>query len=76
MKTLRKTVCLLLALLMLGSAVSLASCGDGGKKPDETTAAVVQDSSGGETTAEDTSPKFPEADYGERNSECICGPRL
>ena len=64
MKTLRKTVCLLLALLMLGSAVSLASCGDGGKKPDETTAAVVQDSSGGETTAEDTSPKFPEADYG------------
>ncbi len=63
MKTIKKLPSVLLAALMCLSVFALASCGDTGEG-DTTTASPAVDTNGSDSTAEDTSPKFDEADYG------------
>ena len=63
MKLLKTSLCIVIAALLCLPA--LCSCGSGAG-PVETTAVLTPDTGDatGESTAEDTSPKFPEADYG------------
>ena len=59
----RKLSSLLLAVLMCLSVLAIAACGDNKSGGEQTTAAVVNGDSE-EQTAEDTGPKFNQADYG------------
>ncbi len=60
----RRTLCVLLAALLCLPALLLCSCG-GETGSETTTAAHSAGTEGaGDTTAEDTTPKFAEADYG------------
>ncbi len=67
MRKIRNILCVFLALLTCASACAIASCG--GETGSETTAASTGAPAAGsddaaESTEEDTSPKFAEADYG------------
>ncbi len=65
MKNIKRSLCVLLALLMtLATVFTAVSCGE--SKAEETTAAApaVDTPDTVDTTEEDTSPKFADADYG------------